>query len=557
VKQTWDSGDRKMRRLLPALSAALLATVGGQGEPPDGSGSTPPAGALNFSRPQRTPLFQPYIPMLNGSSYPAGSKPPGGPADGKGYSVRIPSIATNNGTAVAFVEGWVQGCELSPRPGVTCAKDILTRRSEHGGAAGSWAPVAVAVSALSVAGDKRDSLTNPSPVFERQSGALYLLFNRAPAALNTIDALELNPYARETWVARSVDGGRSFERPRNITHVQDRSWTWCAVSPGAAAIQLDSGRIVVPGYHIHNRNRPGVAPPKADWGLRPMHGHTIISEDRGLTWRPSKHEGPLNVDENQLVPLPDGTPCVGAVCPGSSRVLLNARNDGNCDKPDTGPNSSLGCRLSAMSTDGGDSYGSAFSVPTLRERQPTSGGLARFGPFIFFSGVESDNDLRYNITLRFSVDDGRTYSPQSLLLREGTGEYSALTVVPTLDGVLSHARFDILCLEYSPYEAGVHASDVSLVRVSVSVQSGHSPSPSPTPALCHGELLSNGICLPAVWPPRRNYTRTYTEPPYLQAPPDVINVSRGRQLFVDGEPTVLRVHCLSLCFTAVGCGSTV
>eukprot|EP01052_Picozoa_sp_SAG31_P020913 SAG31_NODE_1593_length_7811_cov_13.037215_2_plen_964_part_00 len=427
---------------------------------------------------------------------------------------------------MAFVEGWVQGCELAPRPGITCAKDILARRSEHGGVAGSWAPVAVAVSALSIAGDKRDSLNNPSPVFERHSGALFLLFNRAPAALNTVGSLELDPYARETWVARSVDGGRSFEKPRNITHVQDRSWTWCAVSPGTAAIQVDGGRIIAPGYHI--RNPPGAAVPRKDWGLRPMYGHTIISEDRGHTWRRGTHEGPLNVDENQLVPLPDGIPCAGTVCPRSNKILLNARNDGDCDKPDTGPSSGLGCRLSAISTDGGDTFGAAFPVPTLSEHQPTSGGLARFGPYVFFSGVESSNDLRYNITLRFSVDDGRTYRPQSLLLREGTGEYSALAVV-----AMNPMQFDILCLEYSPYEAGLHSSDVSLVRVRVTVQNEPPPSPLPRPARCHGELLSNGICLPASWPPRRNYTRKYTAPTYLASTPAMINITQGRQLFVD------------------------
>ena len=80
----------------------------------------------------------------------------GGPADGRGYSIRIPSIATNNGTVVAFVEGWIQGCELSRRPGITCAKDILTRRSEHGGVAGSWAPVFATFAPSSRMGTRED-----------------------------------------------------------------------------------------------------------------------------------------------------------------------------------------------------------------------------------------------------------------------------------------------------------------------------------------------------------------------------------------------------------------
>ena len=47
------------------------------------------------------------------------------------------------------------------------------------------------------------------------------------------------------------------------------------------------------------------------------------------------------------------------------------------------------------------------------------------------------------------------------------------------------------------------------------------------------ELLSNGICLPAIWPPAANFSRVVTTPEYLVHPPSLINISRGRQLFVD------------------------
>lgn len=54
------------------------------------------------------------------------------------------------------------------------------------------------------------------------------------------------------------------------------------------------------------------------------------------------------------------------------------------------------------------------------------------------------------------------------------------------------------------------------------------------PTACEGELLFNGICLPAVWPPKKlMLTREPPVPPYLQAPPATVNISVGRQLFVD------------------------
>ncbi len=52
-----------------------------------------------------------------------------------------------------------------------------------------------------------------------------------------------------------------------------------------------------------------------------------------------------------------------------------------------------------------------------------------------------------------------------------------------------------------------------------------------------GELLYNGIRLPAAWPPRSE--RRDHEPmplPYLEAPPEVISIDVGRQLFVDNFP---------------------
>ena len=50
-----------------------------------------------------------------------------------------------------------------------------------------------------------------------------------------------------------------------------------------------------------------------------------------------------------------------------------------------------------------------------------------------------------------------------------------------------------------------------------------------------GELLYNGIRMPAVFPPKpkRVLTLEPTTPPYLEAPPEVIPIDVGRQLFVD------------------------
>lgn len=56
---------------------------------------------------------------------------------------------------------------------------------------------------------------------------------------------------------------------------------------------------------------------------------------------------------------------------------------------------------------------------------------------------------------------------------------------------------------------------------------------APPPPPCQGELLHNGICLPAQFPPRGGANlsdRAVRPPPYVIDPPKAINVSLGRQL---------------------------
>src|SRR5688572_5035126 len=55
----------------------------------------------------------------------------------------------------------------------------------------------------------------------------------------------------------------------------------------------------------------------------------------------------------------------------------------------------------------------------------------------------------------------------------------------------------------------------------------------PAVAQTTGEVLYNGITMPAVWPPKSLPTQAYRVPSYLTTPPSVIPVNVGRQLFVD------------------------
>eukprot|EP00037_Helgoeca_nana_P012729 m.116056 g.116056 ORF g.116056 m.116056 type:complete len:415 (-) comp21613_c0_seq2:38-1282(-) len=49
---------------------------------------------------------------------------------------------------------------------------------------------------------------------------------------------------------------------------------------------------------------------------------------------------------------------------------------------------------------------------------------------------------------------------------------------------------------------------------------------------CPGEVLANGICLGSTWPPIEPHTHRFPDPPYINNPPNTINLI-GRQLFID------------------------
>jgi hypothetical protein len=70
---------------------------------------------------------------------------------------------------------------------------------------------------------------------------------------------------------------------------------------------------------------------------------------------------------------------------------------------------------------------------------------------------------------------------------------------------------------------------------------------TPAALAAEGEVLYNGIRLPSPWPPRlKDVPRTPAVPAYLTAPPKVIPIDVGRQLFVDhfliAGTTLTRTH---------------
>src|SRR5215472_8217797 len=90
--------------------------------------------------------------------------------EGGYHTYRIPALLTTpKGTLLAFCEGRKNSAEDSGDI------DVLLRRSFDGGK--TWGPVQI------VADAGEDTIGNPTPVVERQTGAVLLLLTRNPGGI--------------------------------------------------------------------------------------------------------------------------------------------------------------------------------------------------------------------------------------------------------------------------------------------------------------------------------------------------------------------------------------
>ncbi|MFE6408303.1 exo-alpha-sialidase [Streptomyces sp. NPDC057837] len=297
----------------------------------------------------------------------------------EGYaSFRIPAVvATGGGALLAFCEGRVGSRDDFGNI------DIVLKRSTDGGR--TWGP-------LQVAARNGDALAgNPAPVV-LDTGRVLLVHVRN-AALATEDAIRRGKVSaadgRRVWVQHSDDEGLTWSAPREITQETKKpQWRWYATTPGHA-IQLSTGRVVVPANH-------SLPPTGTDTGTEGKYngGHCLLSDDAGATWRigyvDDDPDGYINTNETTAAELPDG------------RVYFNTRND----------SPSPGTRADAHSADGGQSL--------LKPFRPQAGLPApvcqasvlqlRDPDLLLYSGP-ADPGFRALMTIRASTDGGTTWRP--------------------------------------------------------------------------------------------------------------------------------------------------
>ena len=290
------------------------------------------------------------------------------------FCFRIPALLVSaKGTVLAFAEARKTDCEDWDQI------DLVMKRSEDGGKTWSGARV--------LFHDGQRSVNQPSPILDRETGVLWLVFCKDN---------------QQVFVSRSVDDGISWSPPREITgDTKDSTWKYVAAGPGHG-IQLSSGRLLVAAWGDAS---PGPVTWPPAWDVIEF-TFAMYSDDHGTSW----HRGrPIyeNLTEEAMV-----------VETAGKRVYMTLRSRQEKRR-----------RAHAWSEDGGYSW-SLVQFDDALPDPPAEGSIIRLGPTaVLFVNPASAND-RSHLTARMSEDECRTW-PISRLLYEGHSAYSDLAV---LDG---------------------------------------------------------------------------------------------------------------------------
>lgn len=295
------------------------------------------------------------------------------------YCIKIPNlIAFGNGRLVALAEARNGSCsDYAPT-------SLVTKRSVDGGL--SWTPLQV------VHAEPGHVIGNAAPVLLRSTGRLLVPFCR--------DNLEV-------YQTYSDDGGVTWALPVPVSNATKQEWRWIGLGP-PSAIQLQSGRVIVPSYH-------DTSPHWEDGTL--THVHLLLSDDEGVNWRigasiDADGEGDDYSNECSAVELV-GQP---------NAVLVNARTLASH-------------RVQLLSLDGGSTFSGA---PQLKHDLPQpldgcEGAMVQLPNGTLLLSNPAALTLRFNLTLHASHDQGASWLPIAVI-DEQPSAYSALAVWPNTSG---------------------------------------------------------------------------------------------------------------------------
>lgn len=251
---------------------------------------------------------------------------------------------------------------------------------------------------------------------EGRSWSLTAVGNAAPVQIESSGRVLLPHMLNnsEVWLMHSDDDGLTWSPPAMLDGVAAPEWRFVGLGP-PGAVQLASGRVLIPAYHGKFRSNSG--------NLL-TYLHTMYSDDEGATWRRSAGlpfgETSLLMNEAQAVELRNGS------------VLFLSR--AGVTFWEVRPH------LAARSDDGGET----FTAPRREEllRQPVDGcqgSLARAadGALLWVSPAPRNamRLFRRRLTVFESRDEGTSWR-ERVVVHEGGAGYSSLVRLGESMGLL-------------------------------------------------------------------------------------------------------------------------
>lgn len=338
------------------------------------------------------------------------------------HTFRIPAIArTNNGTLLA-----VYDMRYNSRRDLQGHMDIGLSRSTDGGKTWKAPRPIMDMGEFGGLGQDQNGCSDPNILVDTVSGEILVsaVWTHGKPGTHQWRGNGSEPgwdikKSSQFMIVRSSDDGRTWSKPENWTkQLKDPAWYLFAPAPGNG-ITMTDGRLVMP---TQGRDKTGERFSNFMW-----------SQDRGKSWKLATHAR-SDTSECAIAELSDGS------------LMLNMRDNRNREDK-----SATNGRAVSVTSDLGKSWtvhpSDHGALPEPVCMASLIGHTLSDGRRVLFFSNPNDKSKRRNMTVRMSLDDGKSWpSDKQILLDERGGAYSSLVMIDdqTLGILYESSRADLV-----------------------------------------------------------------------------------------------------------------